>query len=67
MYLTLMLALQDLTDGMANFLAPVYPASFLMLIAIYLLLTSSMSLWSPMAQSLNTYVYTYIKFAQFSK
>jgi hypothetical protein len=62
-----MLVLQELTEGMANFSAPVFPASFLMCRAIYLLITSSLSLQSAKAQSLNTYVYTYIKLAEFSK
>jgi hypothetical protein len=63
----LMLVLQELTDRKANFSVPVYPAPFLMCIAIYLLLTSSLSLSSATAQSLNTYVYIYIKLAEFSK
>ena len=66
-YRTVTFVLQELTEGMATFSAPVYPASCLMCTASYLLLTSSLPLQSPMAQSLNTYVYTYIKLAEFSK
>jgi hypothetical protein len=53
-----MLVLQELTKGMANFSAPVYPASFLMCRAIYLLLSSSLSLVGN--GSITKYICTYV-------